>query len=106
MPELTKEQKESIAKLVEGFNNFLKTDEAHEWQKEREDRATLFKKLLAKDNIHNLTENDFGVIISKLWASQIWGNKEYLVNKILRDNGLQKIKAELKEKIKMLELGE
>ena len=97
MLELTKEQRETIGNFVEDFKAFLKTKEAQEWQKDREDRAALFERLLAKDKIESLTEKDFGIIISKLWASQIWGNKEYLVNKILKDNGLPKIKAELKE---------
>lgn len=97
MLELTKEQKESIGKLVEDFKTFLGTEEAKEWQKDREERSALFKSLLAEDRIENLAEKDFGILISKLWASQIWGNKEYLVNKILKDNGLPKIKAELRE---------
>jgi len=52
----------TIGNLIENFKTFLKTKEGQEWQKDREDRAALFERLLAKDRIENLTEKDFLVI--------------------------------------------
>jgi len=52
---------------------------------------------LSKENLKILTENGFGKVIKTLWASEIWGNKEYLVNKLLSDNGLPKLRSELDE---------
>ena len=44
MLELTKEQRDTIGDLIEDFKTFLKTKEAQEWQKDREDRAALFER--------------------------------------------------------------
>jgi len=73
----------------------LSTEEAQKWKNEREERTSLFNSLLAKNNIEKFTEDNFRTIIKSLWASDLWGNKDYLVNKILKDNGFPKIKAEL-----------
>ena len=99
MVKLTQEQKERIANLIEGFRTFLDTEEAQEWKKQREERTNLFKSLLDKNKIDKFTEEDFRTVIKSLWASDFWGNKNYLANKILKDNGFPKIKAELKELI-------
>ena len=97
MVELSKQQRDNIHKYAKQFSDFMKTDQGKEWQNEREERIKLFRNLLSKENIDRLSENDFGRIIESLWASQIWGNKEYLIKKILTDNGLLKIREELKE---------
>ena len=97
MVELSKQQRENIHKYAKQFSDFMNTDQGKEWQNEREERIRLFKNLLSKENIDRLSENDFGRIIESLWASQIWGNKEYLIKKILTDNGLPRIREELKE---------
>lgn len=51
--------------------------------------------LLKKENVKSLTEFEFGKLISGLWASAMWGNKDYLVQKIIDANGLDKIIKEL-----------
>lgn len=45
--------------------------------------------------IRAMTEEDFYAYISKLWAMLIWGNKEYVVDKLIKDNGFNNIKNEL-----------
>lgn len=97
MVELSEQQKENIRIYAQQFLTFLETKQGREWQKEREERVAFFKSLLNKKHIDKLTEDEFGRIIESLWASQIWGNKEYLINKLLKDNGLPKIREELKK---------
>lgn len=98
MKGLSKEQGEKIRKYIAEFRERLQKELSDEgWRKERQDRITLFQKLMSKSALKNLSEKDFSRIIVSLWASKIWGNKQYLVNKILSENGLPKIKLELEE---------
>lgn len=60
--------------------------------KEREDRIALFEKYFSKEFLKSMNEYDFGEMISKLWASEIWSNKDYLVQRILKDNGIEKLR--------------
>ena len=39
-----------------------------------------------------MTEDEFHEYISKLWAMIIWGNKEYIINKYVEDNGFDNLK--------------
>ncbi|MGQ9845267.1 MAG: hypothetical protein ACUVQN_03520 [Caldisericia bacterium] len=50
---------------------------------------------LKEENIKNLDEFKFGIIISKLWATQFWSNKDYIIKTIIEANGITKIKEEL-----------
>jgi len=106
MGQLSNEQIKRIEQHLSGFKSFLKSEKGVEWQKERVERRTLFTKLLGspsekvgldRDLISQLSEEDFGLLIKSLWASQIWTNKDYLVHKIVEENDLAKIKIELKE---------
>jgi hypothetical protein len=54
--------------------------------------------MLNKNKIAVLRENDFRVIYKTLWASRLWSNKDWYINeKLLRPNGLEKIKTSLNE---------
>lgn len=48
------------------------------------------------DRIDSMTVEDLYDYISPLWAMLIWGNKRYVVDKLVDDNGLDTIKEELK----------
>lgn len=96
MVELNQEQKEIIGKYIESLKEFLKTEEGQKWKEDRKNRTLIFKNLLGFEKIDALTEENLSKIIKMLWASDVWTNKDYLVNKIIRENGFQKIKAELK----------
>jgi len=61
---------------------------------ERRLRVALFKsKMGSPEKIENITEKDFHELIEMLWALQMWGNKSYKVNMLIKDNGLDKLKA-------------
>ena len=42
-----------------------------------------------------MTEEDFLEYISKLWAVLMWGNKKYVVDKLIEDNGFSTLKKQL-----------
>lgn len=50
---------------------------------------------LKEENIKNLDEFKFGMIISNLWATEFWFNKEYKIKTTIEANGITKIKEEL-----------
>lgn len=86
-------------KLSAAITEFVKKKTANaayysdNW-KERSERKSYYQsfteaKLLA------MTEDDFLEYISKLWSMLIWGNKKYVVDKIVADNGFENVKKQL-----------
>jgi len=47
------------------------------------------------DKIMQMSVEDLLEYLSKLWAMLIWGNKQYVVDKMIRDNGFDHLKKEL-----------
>jgi hypothetical protein len=69
----------------------LKSDQA-----ERNERI-LYYQGWTKERILKMTEEDLLEYLSKLWAMLIWGNKQYIVSKMITDNGFNQLKNELAE---------
>lgn len=96
MKELTQEQKERIAAFVPAFQQYRPSlDEEADWEHRRK-RRELYSQTLSPSGIDQMTELEFGQYISSLWASRMWGNKSYLVKKLIRKNGLPSLKQNLK----------
>lgn len=89
---LTKEQKE---KLKEYMKIFMSSEELKKEFASRKEHNKFVRDLLSESKLKSMGEIEFGELISKSWASLMWGNKEYLIQKIINDNGLDKIKEEL-----------
>jgi hypothetical protein len=49
------------------------------------------------ERISSMSEEEFYDYICKLWVMLIWGNKKYVVDKLIADNGFKKVKDELAE---------
>jgi hypothetical protein len=64
---------------------------------DRQERAsrTAFYSSYTIEKIRAMSEEDFYEYIAKLWAMLIWGNKKYAIDKLIRENGFEAIKAEL-----------
>ncbi len=62
--------------------------------RERQDFFNFYQQF-KRDRILQMTDEDIYTYISKLWAMEIWGNKHYVVNKIIEDNGRQQFKEHL-----------
>ncbi len=61
---------------------------------ERTERARIYQSYTA-EKIRQMTHEDFYEYIGKLWSMLIWGNKTYIVDKILNENGIENLKTSL-----------
>ena len=61
---------------------------------ERKSRVAYYQGWSA-ERLHAMTEEDLLEYLSKLWAMLIWGNKQYVVDKLVTDHGLQVVRGEL-----------
>jgi hypothetical protein len=86
---LTPEQEGLIEKY---FQEFTKDIDFKKEMEAREQHRKLTVEMLERTRLENMTEIEFGELISNLWASGMWGNKDYLVQKIIADNGIDKIR--------------
>ena len=64
--------------------------------RERKERKEYYQSF-TKDNLLAMTEEDFLEYISKLWSMLIWGNKKYVVDKLIQDNGFTNLKRHISE---------
>ena len=81
-----------VVKFVQSINNNggLYADN---WI-ERKERETYYQSF-TKDKLLSMTEEEFLEYISKLWSMIMWGNKAYVVNCIIEDNGFDKVKENI-----------
>ena len=63
---------------------------------ERKERKDYYRSF-SKDKLIAMTEEEFLEYISKLWSMLIWGNKKYVVDKLIGDNGFDHLKMQLAE---------
>lgn len=61
---------------------------------ERKERMACYQTQTA-DKILKMTADDIYDYIAKLWAMRIWGNKHYVVDKIIKNNGLERFRSAL-----------
>lgn len=93
---LSQEQKEIIARYAQKFNDWKKTDDGKQTVTLHRDHGKYFKERLSDNNLPRMTEHEFIELYKELWASNMWGNKDWYVrNKLINPNGLEKIKHEL-----------
>jgi len=63
-------------------------------KKERSERAAYYRSWTAT-KLESMIDEQFYEFISKLWAMLIWGNKKYVVDKLIADNTFGELKKEL-----------
>lgn len=61
---------------------------------ERQERTNYYQSW-TEDRILKMNEDDLYEYIAGLWAMLIWGNKHYVVDKIVNENGLENFRQEL-----------
>lgn len=64
--------------------------------KERKERAAYYQSWTAQ-KLASMTADEFTEYLSKLWAMRIWGNKEFVVDGLIRDNTLPRLIAQLSD---------
>jgi hypothetical protein len=65
---------------------------------ERRERISYYQSW-TKDRILEMSAEDFLAYLSRLWAMLIWGNKQYVVDKMIQDNGFDQLKNEIADLI-------
>ena len=77
--------------------------ESHKEQSQQEQTERINLSLeyqgYTKERILDMTEDDVYDYIAPLWAMLIWGNKRYVIDKLIRDNSLDKLKSQLADLI-------
>ncbi len=89
-------KKDLLKRRVKDFVEKTKKNKErfNEDYKERQDLITYYKSFHRK-KIINMTEEDIYKYLSRLWAMLLWGNKHYVIDKIIEDNGLVNFKNHL-----------
>jgi hypothetical protein len=98
LPKLSTDQIEILRRYAEEHKEWLNTPKSKANVKEHRDHEEYFKKKLAFENLEKMTADEFRELYKTLWASNLWGNKDwYIDNRLLEPNGLDTIKRELKK---------
>jgi hypothetical protein len=81
---------QKLKKAFEIFSDYSKESRFKDDIKERLERKQFFQKFARE----KFSELNFSEMIKKLWGAQIWSNKDYLINKIIKNNGIEKLTGE------------
>ena len=88
-------------KLNSAITEFTKNKKANaayyddNWT-ERNERKTYYQSF-TKDKLLVMNEEDFFEYMSRLWSMVMWGNKRFVVDKLIADNGFDVLKNQLAE---------
>lgn len=85
--------REILTKHMKLFlENLEKNSDKHKEDSKERLELTEYYQNFTKDKIIRMTEEEIYQYVSKLWAMLIWGNKHYVVDKIIENNGLDNFK--------------
>lgn len=93
--ELTTQQEQQIEQHVAAFKRYMASDTFHKDQADRRERVAFFQQQLP-ERLEEFSEADVIRIVKQLWASRMWGNKDYLAQKIIDDNGIDSLREQLR----------
>jgi hypothetical protein len=91
---LNEQQRRRLTPHIQRFQSYVRSEQFREDQAQRLSHVKFFQEELP-ERLPQFSEADLGEIVNKLWASRIWGNKQYHVQTIIADNGLDKLRTEL-----------
>ena len=86
--------KELLYKHLDNYLSKIKNETEINDLNERLEREEYYKSYTA-DKIVSMNEEEFYEYISKLWAMIIWGNKHYIIDKYINDNGFENLKKSI-----------
>ena len=87
-----------LKSAIQAYISKKKTNAAYydeNWTERKERKA--YYQSFDKAKLLSMTEDQFLEYISKLWSMLIWGNKKYVVDKLVADNGFENVKKQLVE---------
>ena len=89
------------SKLQSTISAFVKNKKANaayyddNWTERKERKA--YYQSFTKDKLLAMTEEAFFEYISRLWSMLMWGNKKYVADQLIADNGFDVLKNQLAE---------
>lgn len=86
--------KNKLLSAIQQFKNKQNTQKFIEILQERNERVKYYQSFTA-EKIKSMNIDDMYDYISNLWSMLIWGNKKYIVDKIVRDNGFPELRENL-----------
>ena len=86
--------KELLYKHLDNYLYKIKNETEINDLQERKEREDYYKNYTS-EKIVLMNEDEFYEYISKLWAMIIWGNKHYIVDKYIADNGFENLKKSI-----------
>lgn len=87
-----------LQKHIKNYSERIHKDrDAYLQDNQQRDERTTFYQAWTKDRILKINEEGLYEYLSNLWAMLIWGNKHYVVKKLIDDNGLETVQKELAE---------
>lgn len=95
---LNEAEKKAIAEYIEAFRAYMATDQFQKDNTDRRERVAFFKRELPS-KLDTFSEADVETIVKQLWASRIWGNKDYLTQKIIESNGIDVLREQIRRLI-------
>ena len=90
--------KQKLKFAISSFVRSKRTNAAyydHNWT-ERKERKSYYQSF-TRDKLLAMTEDDFLEYMSRLWSMLMWGNKKFVVDKLISDNGFDTLKKQLVE---------
>lgn len=91
---LTSQQKKAIDTHLGRFKSYLAEEPYRADQRERERRVAFFRDELPT-RLPDLSEADVTELVTMLWATALWGNKQYHAQQVITENGIDKLRQEL-----------
>ncbi len=92
---LSQNSSNAIRLHVEGFKTWLRREDGIDAIAGFTEGAALCDPILSREHLPTMSAEEFGIVLKDLWALNFWGNKDFKVQKVLQDNGLQKLKDQL-----------
>ena len=89
---------QKLNSAIQSYISKKKTNAAYydeNWADRKE--RNVYYQSFNKAKLLAMTEDEFLEYISKLWSMLIWGNKKYVVDKLITDNGFENVKKQLVE---------
>lgn len=88
--QLTTAQRGTLQPYLKQFAQYAKSEQYKQDLEHRRNQTDFFQREFPT-RLSGLAESDVLELVSRLWAAQIWGNKQYLAQKIISANGLEKL---------------
>jgi len=85
-----------LLQVKTSFQNFLKSEQGIQWQQERDEKDRFIKKNFNQTTLEKIDIGVLRELLHKLWAFEIWTNKDWLLEQML-ETDIVKIRNAFKE---------